>query len=102
MYKVEFLPIAKQDLSEIVLYIKNELNNPQAAESFLDEVISAAERLGGFPYSNPVHNMIKPLKNEYRKTFVKNYILFYTVDENKKLVTVSRIIYGRRDISKHI
>lgn len=33
----------------------------------------------------------------YRKVTVKNYMIFYMVNENDKTVTVMRVIYGRRD-----
>ena len=99
MYKVEFLPSAKQDLTEIALYIKNELNNPTAALSTVERIIEAAEKTADFPYANPVYIPIRTLKKEYRKIPVKNYIIFYSVNENQKLVTVSRIVYAKRNLS---
>lgn len=33
----------------------------------------------------------------YRKLIVKNYIVFFTIDEPNKVVDVERILYGRRD-----
>jgi plasmid stabilization system protein ParE len=30
---------------------------------------------------------------------VKNYFVFYWVDENEKTVTIARVIYARRNIS---
>lgn len=102
MYKVEFLPVAKQDLTEIALYIKDKLNNPIAAYNTVEQIVEASEKLGSFPYSNPVYTPLRPLKKEYRKIPVKNYMLFYTVDETEKLITVSRIIYTRRNLSSQI
>ncbi|MDD4494655.1 MAG: hypothetical protein PHV32_09990 [Eubacteriales bacterium] len=29
---------------------------------------------------------------------VKNYAIFYTVDEQKKLVEITRVIYAKRDL----
>ena len=40
---------------------------------------------------------IRPLKHEYRKLRVRNYLVFYWVDEERKLVTVARMIYARRN-----
>ena len=60
-------------------------------------MIETAERLTEFPYINAVHQTLKPLKHEYRKQIVKNYILFHWVEEERKLVTVARVIYARRD-----
>jgi len=100
MYRLTFLPIAKQDMTDIVHYISNELFNPVAAAALAEEMIEAAERLCDFPYINTVHQTIKPLKQEYRKLLVKNYIMFYWVDEKKKLITIVRVIYARRDYEK--
>ncbi len=102
MYKVEFLPIAKQDLTEIALYIKDELKNPSAAYNTVEKIVEAAQKLETFPYSNSVFKPIRPLKKEYRKILIKNYMLFYTVDEQQKNVTVSRIIYAKRNLSDQI
>ena len=100
MYQLTFLPIAKQDMTDIVRYISNELLSPAAADALADEMVEAAERLCDFPYINTVHQTIKPLKQEYRKLLVKNYIMFYWVDEKKKQITIARVIYARRDYEK--
>lgn len=102
MYKLEFLPIAKNDLLEIVGYIAKELQNPTAAERLSEELIAGAENICNFPYAHQVYAPIKPLKNEYRRILVGNYFLFYTVDESKKAVTIMRVIYACRDIKKQL
>lgn len=102
MYKLEFLPVAKNDMLEIVKYISDDLNNPQAASRLAEEFIQADENVCRFPYVNNVYIPVKPLELEYRRIIVKNYLMFYTVDETRKTVTVMRVIYGKRDISKHI
>jgi plasmid stabilization system protein ParE len=33
----------------------------------------------------------------YRKSIIKNYIAFFTIDEKNKIVDVERILYARRD-----
>ena len=100
MYQLEFLPIARQDMTDIVRYISHELFNPTAAETLADEMIDAAERLTDFPYINAIYQSIKPLKKEYRKLIVKNYIMFYWIDEKEKRVTIARAIYARHDYEK--
>ena len=97
MYQLEFLPIARQDMTEIASYISQELCNPSAAEKLANDLIQAAGRLVDFPFINAVHQTNKPLRKEYRKLIVKNYIIFYWIDEDEKRVTVARVIYGRRN-----
>ena len=100
MYQVAFLPIARQDMIDIIRYISLELASPDAAEILAVEMIEKAEGLALFPYKNVVHQMIKPLKYEYRKLFVKNYVLFYWIDEERKIVTIARVLYARRDFER--
>ena len=100
MYQIEYLPIARRDMVEIVKYISQMLCNPSAAEKLADEMIQAAERLIKYPYIHPVYRTIKPLMHDYRKLKVKNYVMFYYIDEVRKKVVVSRVIYSRRDFEK--
>jgi len=97
MYQLIFLPIARQDMIDIVQYISHNLSNPLAASALANEMVEAAEQLCSFPYINVVHQTKKPLKHEYRKLFVKKYIMFYCVDEKEKLIMIARVIYARRD-----
>jgi len=100
MYQLTFLPIARHDMTDVVRYISHELLNPAAADALADEMVEAAGRLCDFPYINAVHQTVKPLKHEYRKLLVKNYIMLYWVDEQDKLITIARVIYARRDYEK--
>jgi len=100
MYQVEMLPGVLRDITEIAEYIAFQLHAPDAADKLVTEIITAAEGLSVFPYRYPLHHTIRPLKNEYRKLLVKNYILFYWIDEPAKTVTVARAVYGRRDLEK--
>lgn len=100
MYKLEYLPVARQDMIEIGRYIGQELQNPAAADRLALEFIEAGDGIPKFPYANPAFTPIKPLKHEYRKLLVQNYFMFYWVDEVKQLVTVARVVYAKRDYER--
>ena len=100
MYRLEFLPVARDDMLEIVRYISKELKNPVAAESLALELVSAAEGVRKFPYSTPVYQPARPLKHQYRKIPVRNFLIFYWVNEEEKLVTVARVMYARRNYDR--
>lgn len=100
MYKLEYLPVARRDMIEIVRYISQELQNPTAADQLAMELIEAGDSIPKFPYANPAFIPIRPLKHEYRKLLVQNYFMFYWVDEGKKLVTVARVVYAKRDYER--
>ena len=100
MYRLEFLPDALQDMTEIIRYISHDLDNKTAALSLSEKLLSSAEKLKDFPYAHPVYQPIRPLEKEYRKCVVKNYLMFYTVDEVEKTITIARVIFGKRDTEK--
>lgn len=100
MYKLEYLPVAQKDMVEIVQYISQKLKNPTAAENLAVEMIEAAENVLTFPYALPTYQPLRPLKHEYRKVIIKNFLMFYWVDEEKKIVTIARVIYTKRNISQ--
>lgn len=100
MYRLEYLPAAHQDMMDIVRYISQELCNPTAAERLAIELIQTGDSIPKFPYANPAYTPIRPLKHEYRKRLIQNYIMFYWVDESKKLVTVARVVYAKRELER--
>ena len=97
MYQLDYLPIAMQDMAEIAKYISHEIRNPQAAEKLAREMIEAADRLTEYPYANAMHTAVRPLKREYRKLTVRNYIMFYWVEEKEKRIRIARVIYAGRN-----
>lgn len=101
-YHVLILECAYQDIEDLTLYIRDELVNPQAANKIANEIFDVIENLSDFPYSNPVYVPIKPLKHEYRKVLIGNYLLFYYINELNKEIIISRVIYGKRNLSRQI
>ena len=97
MYNLEYLPVALQDMVAIVRYISRELGNPAAADRLATELIDAGDSIPKFPYMNPPYTPIRPSKHEYRKVLVQNYFIFYWVDEEKKLITIARVVYAKSD-----
>ncbi len=97
MYNLEYLPVAVKDMVEIVRYISMELQNPAAADRIAGKLIEAGESLKSFPYAHPAYAPIRPLKHEYRKMVVKNYLMFYWINEQSRIITVARVIYVKRD-----
>ena len=100
MYKLSYLTVANRDIANTVHYIAETLFSPKAALDLLDALDKSISRLKQFPYSCRVYQPVKPLENEYRILIVKNYAVFYTVNEQEKLVEIYRVIYARRDFDK--
>ena len=95
-YKLSILPLFEDDLNEIVDYISVRLQNPIAAEDFVDAVENAIQdRLSFEPYHSA-----KERRYPYYRIQVKNYTIFYVVIGDT--IEVRRIVYSRRDLSKQI
>ena len=50
--------------------------------------------------AQPAYAPLRPLKHEYRKLLVENYMMLYWVSETEKRVTIARVVYARRDYTK--
>lgn len=101
-YAVEYLPQFKEDMTEIAEYIGVKLENPAAAENLIKEISDKTASLADMPYMYSLYNSQYPLKFEFRKIIVGSYAVFYYVDEAKKLITVARVIYARRNIDSFL
>lgn len=93
-YKIKLSIKAKDDLKDIVLYIKNHLNEPAIANKYANIIREEIQTLEYFPQKFAMidDKFVKDLK--IRKLSVKNYIVFYRVNEEKKFVNVERILYS--------
>lgn len=100
MYNIEYLPLAKKDMEEIIYYISHELKNKKAALDLIDEFNRQEKNILTFPYGASEYQPIKSLKYKYRKVKIKNFYMFYVLHEDKKLITISRILFQKRDIEK--
>ena len=98
MYKLEFLPIAKKDMEDIIYYVSNVLVNKKAANALAKSFISEANGILDFPYGSSAHH-INNLKYEYRSIKIKNFLMFYTINERDKIVTIVRVLYQKMNIN---
>lgn len=100
MYDIEYLPIARQDITAILLYISGQLKAPQSALDLLDAFDHSISLLREFPYAHKVYRPIKPLEEEYRLLPVRSYGIFYTINEMKKIVEIRRVLYAKMDFTQ--
>lgn len=93
-YEIQISLRAKNDLINIVKYIKDELKEPSIAEKYASIIKEKIRDLeyNLQRYSIVDNNAIKDL--QVRKLIIKRYIIFYRVSENKRIVIIDRILYG--------
>lgn len=102
MYSIEYLPVALHDLQDIARYIIQELGSPFAAQRVAEGIVDAVDNLTNMPYRRAVYIPIKTLNREYRTIRYGNYVAFYWIEEQRKAVTVARILYGKTDFSSRL
>ena len=99
-YKLSILPLFEDDLNEIVDYISIRLQNPVAAEAFIDAVESAIRARLSCAEAFEPYRSAKERRYPYYRIQVKNYTIFYVVIGDT--MEVRRILYSRRDLSRQI
>lgn len=93
MYNVVYLPTARKQLEDAVMYIAVDLCTPDAAMSLADEVDDAVRKLKEMPYRFPIYHTLYAMKHEIRFFPVKSNNVFYVINEEKKIVEIWRILH---------
>ena len=88
-YEIELSGKAKEDLKKIVIYIKK--NYCKKYAQLINERIRTLKYIPQ-RYMIIEDNEIKHL--DIRRLLIKNYIVFYRIDESKRIVRIERILYG--------
>ncbi len=96
-YRVDVSEPAENDLRDIVRYISAQLLAPMTALKMVSTLEEAIMDLKVMPQKCPPVTDDRLAMMGYRKLLVKNYIVFFTIDEKSKIVDVERILYARRD-----
>jgi len=92
-YDIHYLPIAEDDLNEIVDYLSE--HSISAANTFIDELEGLEERLSMFPESGSLAKDRRLRSKGYRIAVIGSYLLFYTLQNEN--VYVMRIIHSKRN-----
>ena len=97
MYEVQWTSLAKEDLVRAITYIADMLKAPLAAERLLDDIEKETAVLAENPYLFSLSHDEYIAHRGIRHVKVKNYMLFYTVNEDARTITIIRMLYARRD-----
>lgn len=97
MYKADYTTPVQEDLVSILEYILSILKAQSAAKSESDEIEKETGILTENPLIFPISQDKYIAKYGIRHMSIKNYYIFYTIDENAQTVSIIRILYARRD-----
>ena len=97
IYKVRIMDSAKSDMRGIHKYIAEDLKNSVAAERRIllmrDKINSLKENPERFPLVRDEYLASKG----YRMIVVKSHLVFFIIREKKQIVSIMRVLYGRRN-----
>jgi plasmid stabilization system protein ParE len=97
MYSLNITDIAEEDILSAVNYTANILKSQKAANKLLNEIEKYEEILENTPNIYPFVSNEYLAKKGLKFVMVKNYIMFFTINEDEKTVNVVRFLHGRRD-----
>lgn len=101
-YKVQITEYALAQMKEIRDYIAEELLAPQAAYNLLMEIKNKAASLENMPGRNPLIDAKKWREQGVRKVIVKNFIMYYWINEEQRTVYITAVVYGKKNQLKEL
>lgn len=101
-YRVQISRDANADIDGVLSYLAVKLSNLEAAKHLADELEHVYDQLSEHPrlYEQARDPLL--CQRGYRKVVVGNYVLLYLVDDDRQLVSIVRLFYGRRDYPNYI
>lgn len=99
-YKLRYLPLFEQDLTDTAEYIAITLQNPSAADDLIDQVETAILKRLNYPEAFEAYPSVKNRPFPYYRIYVKNYVVYYVVIDD--VMEVRRLIHKSREAEKLI
>lgn len=96
-YKVKLTDHAVAQLQEAVIYISKVLQASTVAKHWAARIKKELASLSTMPARYPLTEE-EPWHTEgIHKMSVENFLVYYWIDEEKKIVWITAIVYARRD-----
>ncbi|GHV87168.1 hypothetical protein AGMMS50255_4640 [Spirochaetia bacterium] len=95
-YKIVYLELAREDVREIKAYLAQFY--PSTPVKFLSALKKQIENLTDNPYMYEAYAD----NPSYRRMVVSDYLVFYKVNDEKRIIAIHRVLHGARDIAKYI
>ncbi len=90
---------AESDLRKIYNYIRVDLSSPLAADNLLKLLEDGISKLSEMPNRCRIYEYEPWHSKCMRVLTVKNYLVFYFVNEEQKSVNVVRVFYGGQNLN---
>ena len=96
-FRADITETAKNDIIEAAEYIDYVLKNPQAADNLMEAIEKEIDSLTVFPERYAVLDDSVLSSFNVRFVRVKDYLAFYVIMEDERLVVILRFLHMRRD-----
>lgn len=97
IYEIEFTEDCRDEIREIYEYISENLDAQIAAKNLMKKMRDAVMNLKENPEIYMKIDRKDRKKRDFRRLVVNNYVILYTIDEDKKTVYISHMYYGKRN-----
>ncbi|MHC6202854.1 type II toxin-antitoxin system RelE/ParE family toxin [Breznakiellaceae bacterium SP9] len=77
--------------------MKEKLEAPRAAEELFDELINKLDYIGEAPFTRPLVQDKHLASLGIRSIKIKNYVLYFSVDEESNTINAIRFLYNKRN-----
>ncbi|MCR5308120.1 MAG: type II toxin-antitoxin system RelE/ParE family toxin [bacterium] len=99
IYEIIISTEAHDDLEGIYDYIANVLLLPKIAWNMIEKFYESIKSLETMPKRHKIIDNPYLTNDNIRSYQIKNYKIYYYVDESKKIVIILRITYYKMDLS---
>lgn len=96
-YRVQFTDTAKEDLRALAFRLADLSKNKELAKRFVRELQQNCKVLETFPESGALPRDRVLISAGYRFLVYKDYLTFYTVDNENAVVSVMAVFHGKND-----
>ena len=96
-YEVKLTEQAIIQMQDVIEYISHILLVPETARQWSNYLKNKISQLDFMPYRYPLLELSPWKEYGYHKMNVKNFVVYYWVDEENKIVWVTAVVYSKRD-----
>ena len=96
-YQVEFADTAKEDLRSLAYRLAELSKDKELAKRFVRELQQSCKMLETFPESGALPRDRILRSSGYRFLVFKDYLTFYTIDKETRVVYIAAVINGKND-----
>lgn len=97
MYKLVSSKLFDTDIDSVYDYIKDNLEAPMAAENLMKELKQKLKYLNENPFARPLVQDEFLASMKIRSIKVKNYVIYYSINDDKNVINLFRFLYNKRD-----